>query len=245
MKRNQVERRNLVDPKWWLDRLEINQYDRWLIEQACRYMEGSVAEISCGAGNMTGFLIEKCDRVVAVDVSALNLQFVQERLECDRRLTTIQADVGSSDFLEYFDGLRVNNILSANTLEHVADDVQALSNFYHLLPRGGTLFLVVPTQPRLYNRLDHEVGHYRRYTLPELARKVRMAGFQIDRLYYTNPVGTIGWWLNGVRGAESIPGWQLRFFNKLTPFLLKLELGERLPFGLSAICVARKPRLSL
>jgi hypothetical protein len=67
------------------------------------------------------------------------------------------------------------------------------------------------------------------------------AGFRIERTFYFNLVGTLGWWLNArVRRAPRIPLSQLKFFDATVP-LLSLEDHVTLPFGQSVIGVGVRP----
>jgi SAM-dependent methyltransferase len=87
----------------------------------------------------------------------------------------VQADACSVPFVsESFDA-----VVSANLLEHVADDGAALGEIYRLLKRGGRAVLVVPRGPGTYDYYDRYLHHERRYARHELAEKARTAGFEV------------------------------------------------------------------
>jgi len=65
-----------------------------------------------------------------------------------------------------------------------------------LVAQSGTLCLFVPARPEIYAPIDSDFGHFRRYTRPELSRKLEQAGFQILALRYYNFVGYFAWWFN-------------------------------------------------
>jgi SAM-dependent methyltransferase len=69
--------------------------------------------------------------------------------------------------------------LSANLLEHVADDVRALAELHRVLRPGARAVVVVPSGPRLYDYYDRFLGHERRYARGELAAKARGVGLQV------------------------------------------------------------------
>jgi SAM-dependent methyltransferase len=69
--------------------------------------------------------------------------------------------------------------LSANLLEHVADDVRALAELRRVLRPGARAVVVVPSGPRLYDYYDRFLGHERRYARGELAGKARGVGLQV------------------------------------------------------------------
>ena len=63
------------------------------------------------------------------------------------------------------------------------------------------------------------------------------AGFRVERTFYFNLTGILGWWLNArVRRVPRIPLAQLRRFDRLVP-LLRTEDLVPLPVGQSVIAV--------
>lgn len=64
-------------------------------------------------------------------------------------------------------------IVSVNVLEHIARDQAELVAYRSLLGRtSGCLCLFVPAGPGIYAPIDRDFGHHRRYTRPELDRKL-------------------------------------------------------------------------
>jgi SAM-dependent methyltransferase len=73
----------------------------------------------------------------------------------------------------------VDAVLSANVLEHVADDECALAEISRILRPGGRAVIVIPLDPSSYNYFDRVLGHERRYARGELARKGERAGLHV------------------------------------------------------------------
>lgn len=67
-----------------------------------------------------------------------------------------------------------------DVLEHIEDDRAALANLFRVLVPGGRLYIAVPAYSFLWSEEDIYARHYRRYTLGELRRKFRAAGFLVD-----------------------------------------------------------------
>jgi hypothetical protein len=110
-----------------------------------------------------------------------------------------------------------------------------------LLVPGGRLLLFVPAFPALWGTLDVADHHCRRYGRSELATKVGEAGFSVERLAFTNPLGILGWALNGkLLKRQVVSAGQLRLYDRLVPALSRLERVVRPPFGLSLVAVAAK-----
>ena len=69
---------------------------------------------------------------------------------------------------------------------------------------------------------------------------MREAGLDVESETYVNATSTAGWYLNGrLLKRRSVPGLQARVADMLVP-VYRLERRMGLPFGLSAIAVARR-----
>jgi SAM-dependent methyltransferase len=141
---------------------------------------------------------------------------------------------------ERFGPLRLDTVIALNVVEHIADDVGTLRSMAELLASGGRVVILVPSLPSIYGSLDEELGHFRRYTRASLAAAFHGAGLTLERMFWFNRVGTLGWWFNAcVRRARLIPLSQLRSFDRMVP-LLRLERFLPLPFGQSLIAIGRR-----
>jgi SAM-dependent methyltransferase len=67
-----------------------------------------------------------------------------------------------------------------DVIEHIDDDVAAISNVYAMLSDGGYFVITVPQYMFLWSRLDEIVKHKRRYSRRELLSKLRRQGFEIS-----------------------------------------------------------------
>jgi len=71
-----------------------------------------------------------------------------------------------------------------DVLEHIDDDRAALASLYEAIEPGGMLYLSVPARTALWSAEDEYAGHYRRYTLSQLKKKVAAAGFTLEYATY-------------------------------------------------------------
>jgi SAM-dependent methyltransferase len=135
----------------------------------------------------------------------------------------------------------LDTVVALNVVEHISDDVGALASAASIVRPGGRLIVLVPAFQGLAGSLDEALGHVRRYTKRSIADRFRALGLEVERVFYFNLVGTLGWWVNArVRRVTRIPREQLSFFNALVP-LLRLEDSLSLPFGQSVVCIGRVP----
>ena len=74
-------------------------------------------------------------------------------------------------------------ILALDVIEHLEDDVSAVSDLAGMLAPGGRLIITVPAFPLLWDAHDEVNHHYRRYTTGSL-RKILPQGFRFARLQY-------------------------------------------------------------
>jgi SAM-dependent methyltransferase len=128
-----------------------------------------------------------------------------------------------------------------NVVEHLEDDLGALRNIYNALEPGGRAIVLVPCGPKLFGTLDEVLGHFRRYTIPQLSSVSQQAGFDVERVIEFNRAGSPAWWLNGrVLKRKTFGLNQIRLLNFLTPLFRKVD--SILPFPpLSIIAVLGKP----
>jgi SAM-dependent methyltransferase len=155
------------------------------------HLNGAVLEVGSGIGQFTEILKAQPDitRLTAVEPHG---PFCDKHRQAFPRHDLVE---GTVDDLP--PGTAWNSIVSLNVLEHIGDDEGELKKYAALLrEKKGALCLLVPARPEIYAPIDRDFGHFRRYTRPELHRKLTEAGFQITRLHYYNFAGYFAWWLN-------------------------------------------------
>ncbi len=220
-----------------LEMLEgADRYNRWIFERIREGLGRRVLEIGCGTGTITQFLVDR-ELVVGVDVSP---EYVREAAE--RYRTRANVVIRSHDITESIDELRqyrFDSAVSANVFEHIPDDAMAMAAVYALLEPGGTFNLLVPSHPFLMSPFDRAIGHYRRYTMAELRAKLESAGFRVDAIRRSNPIGAVGWAVNNcLLRRRQLGG--VGIYDRLVPALSWLDQRLQLPVGLSLISRASK-----
>jgi SAM-dependent methyltransferase len=218
---------------------EAPAYNQWIFDKVRPWLGKSILEVGCGIGNLTGLLLQ-AGSVVASDINPYYLQRVDVKFGSHSNLSgVLQWDIQQE--LSRNLSVSIDTILCSNVLEHVEDDDAVLSRFYRFLPQRGRLVLLVPALRILYNTLDRELGHLRRYTRRELILKLKRNHFHICSLNYFNFFGIFGWFVNGaLLRRRLLPARQVRMFNRLVPLMVQMERRVPRLIGQSLIAVGEK-----
>jgi SAM-dependent methyltransferase len=162
---------------------------------------------------------------------------LRQRFDGDSSVLVEELTLPDPSAGDRFRQYQLDTVVALNVIEHIADDVEALGSIRAMLQPAGRVVILVPAISALFGSLDRELGHHRRYTRKSLSRRLEDAGFHVERAFYFNLVGLLGWWINArLRKAPRIPVEQLRFFESLVP-ALRIEDRVPLPFGQSVIVV--------
>lgn len=110
-----------------------------------------------------------------------------------------------------FDDGSFDRVITSEVLEHIQDDVQAISELVRVLKPGGTFAATVPTWfPEKVNwMLSDEYhapksvgGHVRIYTETELRAKLRTAGLDVAGSHHAHALHSPYWWLKCAVGPR-------------------------------------------
>ncbi|MGB8507677.1 MAG: class I SAM-dependent methyltransferase [Pyrinomonadaceae bacterium] len=217
---------------------------------------GKILDAGCGTGGMLSWLKSEAEgaEVYGIDVEPAALQFCRER----GHAKTLQASATHLPFAdESFDLVTSFDVLVQ--IPGAGADELALREMYRVLRPGGTAFVRVAAYEWMRSGHDEALNTQRRYRLGELTLKMERAGFRLRRATYANsfllPLAALRRLLLkrvGLADAGSdvkpLPP-SLRWLNRPLAGVLRVEsrllrrTRTRLPFGLSIICVAEKPRV--
>jgi len=145
-------------------------------------------------------------------------------------------------------------VFAMDVIEHLDDDVAFLAKARELCAPGGHAIFSVPAYQALWSPHDETFQHRRRYSARGLEAAVRAAGFEIERLTFSNVLvfpPAAAWRLIAGRTpvrrvAPRTDFWPVpRWLNALLTALYRVEARAlsrwNAPFGLSIVCVARAP----
>ena len=220
---------------------EAPAYNEWIFRKIKPFLGKDILEVGCGIGNLTGLLLSQ-GRVIAADVNEGYLRIVESKFRSHVHLQDLFLwDIQKASPKEL--NSVIDTIVCSNVLEHVEEEGPVLQNLYRLLPAGGNLIVLVPAFQWLFNALDRELGHYRRYGKKELRQKLIENGFKVRHMNFFNPLGVVGWYVNGsLLKRRLLPVWQVKVFDRIVPFYMWMEKIIPPLWGQSLIAVGEKNR---
>jgi ubiquinone/menaquinone biosynthesis C-methylase UbiE len=236
---------------WWF--AGMRRISAALLDEFCRADFENILDIGCGTGLNLEWLRRYGDppSIKGLDVEAVALNFCRARGSSHltrASATELPFPEASFDLVTSFDVLV--------QIPGEKADEKAIAEMFRVLKPGGILFVRVAAYKWMWSGHDEAINTQRRYSLPEISQKLENAGFTILRKTYANtllfPAAVLRRHVLsrlGSSGGESdvkpFPP-SMEWLNRMLTRAMFLEArflkGRRrqLPFGLSAICVARK-----
>ncbi len=126
-----------------------------------------------GQGSFSIMLEQKGYDVVSADASSAACDVLRRRVGG----RVVLADVRALPF----DDASFDAVVLGEVIEHVPDDVAALTEARRVLRPSGVLALSVPAQPAWFGPSDEWAGHVRRYTRSSLMSRCAAAQLEIVR----------------------------------------------------------------
>jgi len=225
----------------------LGNYHRWILRNFGDNALGRrIWDAGAGIGIVTASLAEAADFVLATEFSPMNLAALQERFGDSPRVRVAHCDLSGDAALSFRD-CNFDTVISLDVIEHLQDDLHALRVFHEVLSPAGRVLIKVPAHPILFGAMDEASAHCRRYRKAELREKLTRAGFELERITHMNMAATFPYFVKSrvlkrrTNFSNSIDPNRLGLYDRLIPWLERMEHALPVPFGLSLIAVGRKP----
>lgn len=199
----------------------------------------TLLDAGSGTGRWAEHLAGTYHRVFALDCSC-------EAAARSDRACWIGGDVTRLPFRD----ASLDVVTMLDVLEHLDEDLAALSEVWRVLAPGGHVLLTVPALPGLWSLRDDLAGHRRRYLHGPLMALVSNAGFQVLECRYAFFLLLPVTWLSRFSARrlgrfpaaeQALPAW----LNAWLLWICRLEQGLSRwlawPAGSSLLLLARKP----
>jgi SAM-dependent methyltransferase len=158
--------------RWHLVRRRVDEVD-----------PATILELGTGQGAVGARLAAR-SRYVGVEPDPTSRAASAARLPADARLVSDIGELGAD--------LAVDLACAFEVLEHIEDDVAALTDWAERVRPGGHVLVSVPADPHRFGPFDELVGHLRRYSTDDLAGVFTAAGLEVVAIdHYGYPLGVV------------------------------------------------------
>ena len=197
------------------DRLDLRRGDK-------------VLDLGCGFGRHAFEAARRGADVVALDAGRDEVEGVAatfaamvdagELLEEDLHTAAVQGDALHLPFPD----ATFDRVICSEVLEHIPDDVAAMSELARVLRPGGTMAITVPRfGPELINwALSDEYhnvpgGHIRIYRRSVLSERLQLVGLRVTGHHYAHGLHSPYWWLKCFVGTTNDDHRVVRAYHRL------------------------------
>jgi len=198
-----------------------------------------ILEVGSGLSPMLG----KNSPVVYSDISFAALKSLKRMQEGG---TYVEADALNLPFKT----ATFPMVVCSEVLEHIPDDLAALTEIKRVMTDDGTLILTFPHRQAYFALDDRFVRHYRRYELVEMDKKLQDAGLEITAIRKVlGPLEKITMMVVIFIASTVLPGAKRGAYSRNNTFFLKrviaplfkiVNLFYCLPAGLDACIFPRR-----
>ena len=162
-----------VDPEFFGPR-HAHREDRIVRKIVATTEPGLHLECAAGVGSLSATLARIGHTVVAADSSLRSLAVRCDDPAKTNRVLQVVADMTRLPFADHV----FTSATSAETLEHIDADQQAVQEMARILVSGGQFVGTVPAGSSQWSDWDEWAGHLRRYSKSEVEALLDEAGFE-------------------------------------------------------------------
>lgn len=227
---------------WFVARRDLLE---WFVSGIAKEFDHpAMLDVGCGTG-INFSVLSKYGETFSSDASEEALKFSKSR----GTTGLVRSDLESLPFA----GSSIDVITALDVLEHVDRDLPAMDELFRVIKKNGVLIITVPAYGFLWSEHDEALHHRRRYAASELRNKLTNAGFEVERITYY--ITFLFFPILFMRFAQSLskksihaktshvilPGWLNSLLIGILAFERVLLRWMNFPFGVSIVCLARKP----
>ena len=221
---------------------EADAFNRWMYEQIASFIESPVLEIGSGIGNISKCCLNEGHSLVMTDIRTEYIDFLKENFS-EQQQNIVRLDLVDEDFDEKHKSQfgKFKTVFALNVIEHIENDRLAIHNATKLLCDGGKLIVLVPAHAMLYNKIDRNLFHFKRYGFRDLSELMQAAPLKLEIVKGFNGLGIAAWVYGGLFSRNGvIAGGDMKLYNRLVPIAKWIDRLTFFKLGLSLIAVSRK-----
>ena len=221
-----------------------------------------ILDLGCGFGRHAYEAARRGAHVIALDAGEDEVNGVAgtfaamvEQGELSPDTTKVGVVQGDALHLPFADGA-FDRVLCSEVLEHIPNDVAAMTELARVLRPGGTMAITIPRfGPELINwALSDEYhmvpgGHVRIYRRSVIESRLESTGLKVTQHHYAHGLHSPYWWLKCLVGTTNDTHWAVKAYHRLLVWdIVKGPKTTRLAekvlaplIGKSLIVYLRKP----
>lgn len=177
-------------------------------------------DVGCGIGDLSKYLALKGWQGKAIDFSDIAVCAAKQNLASFPYVRVEQKSL-------FEENENFKTIFLWDILEHIENDNLALDKVSSLLSPDGHVLIAVPSNPREWRWDDVFYGHYRRYSMEEIRRKIVGAG--LEPLVFWDFTYPIFWIMRRIYTTVKPPpknmGSNKQTLTKISPTVDAYEMG--------------------
>jgi len=236
MKYEEFDRiRSLEQIHWWY---KGRKYLLEKLKEVLKLHDSLILDAGCGTG-FAGRSLAECGTVIGLDASRYAFD------ESSSAEINCLALIDEAPFPDNTFDL----VVAMDLVEHLDNDQSALDEMHRVCKDGGYLFITVPAYQRMWSAHDVSLEHKRRYSLNDIAAKIRRSGFDVVKSSYFVSTVFLPAFIYRMMKRKSTASSDLapvaKPINALLASIMMLETSIvwniGLPFGMTAFVLARKP----
>ncbi len=213
---------------------DLKNYNQWIINKfLCNVQINSqtkVLDFGAGIGTLSKLFFETTGlKPECVEIDTEQREFIEKR--GFKSYSALNNEVTK----------KYDVIFTSNVLEHIEDDVKALSDIKLKLENSGLLIIFVPAFEIIWSSMDETVGHHRRYKKETLKRKLELSGFTVKHIRYCDSMGFILSFIFKYIGSKNGEPSRasLRFYDRfLLPVTKVMDILVGGKFGKNVLAIA-------
>jgi len=221
---------------------DADAFNSWMYSQIAPFVESPVLEIGSGIGNISKCCLADGHSLTMTDIRSEYIDFLKDAFS-ERTEDILQLDLVDEHFDQNYSSYigRFKTVFALNVIEHIEDDNRAIQNATKLLCDGGKLIILVPAHAILYNKLDSNLFHFKRYGFRDLNKLMETSPLKLETIKGFNGLGIAAWVYGGLFSRKGvIAGGDMKFYNRLVPIAKWVDKITFFKLGLSLIAVSRK-----
>ena len=221
-----------------------------------------ILDLGCGFGRHAYEAARRGAHVIALDAGEDEVNGVAgtfaamvEQGELSPETTKVGVVQGDALHLPFADDT-FDRVLCSEVLEHIPNDVGAMTELARVLRPGGTMAITIPRfGPELINwALSDEYhmvpgGHVRIYRRSVIESRLESTGLKVTQHHYAHGLHSPYWWLKCLVGTTNDTHWAVKAYHRLLVWdIVKGPKTTRLAekvlaplIGKSLIVYLRKP----